>query len=70
LSDYHNDIQDLDIPDVPKELNQSNDICGHIGSAGWYETSLFKFLRKHWHRFDDLLELEKQHSNIFYWVNE
>jgi hypothetical protein len=70
LSDYHNEIQDLKMPNVPKELNESNDICGHIGSSGWYETALFKFLRKHWHSFDDLLELEKKHSNIFYWVNE
>jgi hypothetical protein len=70
LSDFHTEIQNIEVPNVPKELNASNDICGHIGAAGWYETALFKFLRQHWERFDDLLEIEKPLSNIFYWVNE
>jgi hypothetical protein len=70
LSDYHNQIPDVDIPNVPKALQQSNDVCGHIGSAGWYETALFKFLRNYWDVFEDLLILEKKHSKIFYWANE
>lgn len=69
LSDYHNSIQPMEL-DIPFEMKESNNICGHIGAAGWYEAALFKFLRKHWGKFSDILEIEKQYSNIFYWVNE
>ena len=69
LSDYHNKIQDLELP-LPYEYKESNNTCGHIGAAGFYETAMFKFLRKYWNQFDDLLAIEKQYSNIFYWVNE
>lgn len=69
LSDYHNKIQDLEL-DISFEMKQSNDVCGHIGAAGYYETALFKFLKKHWNKFDDLIEAEKLYPNIFYWINE
>lgn len=69
LSDYHNHIQDMEL-DIPYEMKESNTVCGHIGSAGYYETAMFKFLRKHWEKFNDLLEIEKQWPNVFYWVNE
>lgn len=67
LNDYNNSVPtylDLDIPD------ETNIVCGHIGASGWYETAMFKFLRKFWNDYEDLLSLEKQHPNIFYWVNE
>jgi hypothetical protein len=70
LSDCHSTIQDLELEGVPFEMKESNDTCGHIGAAGWYETAMFKFLRKHWDKFTDILDVEKQYSNIFYWVNE
>lgn len=69
LSDYHNKIQDLEL-DIPVSLKESNDTCGHIGAAGFYEAAMFKFLRKHWDKYNDLIELEKQYPSIFYWVNE
>lgn len=69
LSDCHNEIQPMEI-DIPIEMKESNDTCGHIGAAGYYEAAMFKFLRKHWDRFKDLIEVEKEYSNIFYWVNE
>ena len=69
LMDCHKEIQDMEL-DLPAAYRESNDICGHIGAAGWYETALFKFLRKHWGQFNDLLEIEKEYSSIFYWVNE
>jgi hypothetical protein len=69
LSDCHADIQPMELS-IPVALKESNDVCGHIGAAGWYETALFKFLRKHWNRFDDLLAIEEKHPDIFYWVNE
>lgn len=68
LMDCHNEIQDMDL-NLPASYRESNDICGHIGAAGWYETALFKFLRKHWDQFNDLLEIEKKYSHIFYWTN-
>lgn len=68
LSDYHSDIPDIEIP-LDKKLKESNQVCGHIGAAGYYETVMFKFLRDYWHEFGDLLELEKKHPNIFYWTN-
>ncbi len=62
-------LNDIDLG-LPATLKESNGTCGHIGSAGWYETSMFKFLRPYWNQFDDLLEAEKKHANIFYWANE
>lgn len=56
--------------DLPYHLADSNSVCGHIGASGWYETAMFKFLRKYWHEFSDLYEIEKEHVNIFYWCNE
>ena len=67
LSDCHNKIQDIDIP-IPYEMKESNDTCGHIGAAGWYETAMFKFLYKHWDKFSDLYDIEKKHPKIFYWT--
>lgn len=69
LSDCHNFIQPMEL-DVPFILNESNSVCGHIGAAGWYETAMFKFLRKYWGDFSDLLEIESKYKDIFYWVNE
>jgi len=67
LNDYHNEVPAFIDSIVPVE---SNDVCGHIGASGWYETAMFKFLRKYWNDYEDLLSLEAQHPNIFYWVNE
>jgi CMP-2-keto-3-deoxyoctulosonic acid synthetase len=56
--------------DIPHEYKESNNVAGHIGAAGYYEAAMFKFLRKHWSKFEDILEIEKEYSNVFYWVNE
>lgn len=79
LSDYHtcrcvrgtghahncpNNIQ-LDLPD---DMKESNDSAGHIGCAGWYEGPAFRLFRKYWERFEDILEIEKQYTNIFSWA--
>jgi len=69
LSDYHSKIQDMEL-DIPYDLKESNSVCGHIGSAGYYETAMFKFLGKHWDKFEDLLKIEKDYHNIFYWTNQ
>lgn len=49
------------------DLKESNSVCGHIGASGWYETATFKFLRPYKEKFIDLMEIEKQYPNIFYW---
>lgn len=56
--------------DIPYELSESNNVCGHIGAAGFYHSVLFKFLRKHKDKFTDILEIEKQYPIIFHWVND
>ena len=68
LSSCFNYIPDIELPNVPIEMKESNDVCGHIGSAGYYETSMFKFLRKYWNEFDDLLQIESDYKSIFYWA--
>ena len=67
LSDCHTSIQDMEI-EIPFEYKESNQICGHIGSAGWYGTSTTKFIQKHKHLFEDLIEIEASYSDIFSWV--
>lgn len=69
LSDYHNHIQPMEL-DIPFELSESNDVCGHIGAAGFYPQVMFRFLRKHKDKFEDILEVEKQYPNIFYWTQD
>jgi hypothetical protein len=70
LSEWHNSVPNLELPNVPVAMKESNEICGHIGAAGWYETATMKFLHKYWDRFADILEAEKEFNNIFYWTNE
>lgn len=69
LSDYHSEIPKLEI-DIPYQYEESNTVCGHIGAAGWYETAMFKFLRKHKAKFEDLLKVEDKYPNIFYWTKD
>lgn len=69
LSDCHSSIQDMEL-DLPYELKESNAVCGHIGASGYYETAMFKFLRNHWDKFTDLIEIEKEYPAVFYWTNK
>ena len=55
---------------LPDELKETNSICGHIGASGFYPPPTFAVLRKHKHRFEDLLEIEKQYPDIFYWTKD
>lgn len=67
LSDYHNHIQDLELP-IPFEYKESNECCGHIGSAGYYNGQTSRFINKHADKFEDLIEIEKDYSDLFSWV--
>lgn len=67
LNDWHNKIPNLILPRVAIEMMESNDVCGHIGAAGFYGPPMFRFLRDHRDKFTDLLELEKNYPGIFNW---
>ena len=67
LSDYHNKIQDLEL-DIPHDYKESNDVCGHIGAAGYYNGQMSKFINKHSDKFIDLTEIEKGYADLFSWV--
>ena len=67
LSDYHNHIQNLELP-LSFELKESNETCGHIGSAGYYNAQTSNFINKHADNFEDLIEIEKDYSDLFSWV--
>jgi len=70
LSEWHNSVPDLELPNVDVCMKESNDSCGHIGASGWYETALFRFLNKYKERFEDIKKTENNYKSIFYWANE
>jgi hypothetical protein len=67
LSDCHSVIQPIELP-IPFEYKESNDNVGHIGASGWYSTATSKFINKHQDKFLDLIEIEKEYSDVFSWV--
>ena len=70
LTDYHREIQPLDLPDVPFEYKCTNDCAVHIGQSGWNETPTLKIFNKYEHIFSDIIEAEKKYPLIFYWNNK
>lgn len=60
------------IPEISyrEAMSGSNDTCGHIGAAGWYEAPMMKFLKPFADRFTDILDIEKQYPEIFYWATD
>lgn len=67
LSDCHNKIQDLEL-EIPLEYKESNECCGHIGSAGYYNGQTSRFINKNADKFEDLIEIEKEYPDLFSWV--
>jgi hypothetical protein len=70
LSDWHNSVPEIEIPGVDPKMAESNDVCGHIGAAGYYPPPLHKFLNKHHDQFIDIQKAEQPFADIFYWRNE
>jgi len=70
LSEYQNTVPQLELPSVPVAMKESNETCGHIGSAGYYTGAMDKFLHKHYDRFEDIRNAEKEFEDIFYWIKE
>jgi hypothetical protein len=52
------------------ELKESNGLAGHIGAAGFYTTSTYKFLTKYRDKFAGLYEIEKDYPIEFHWIND
>jgi len=67
LSAYRNTWIDKPLPNVHEKYRQTNDTCGHIGAAGWYEAPMMKFLKFYDQFKDEYKEIEKQYKHIFYW---
>lgn len=70
LPGFKNHIPDIEVPGVSPELKESNEICGHIGAAGYWPGPMFKLLQKYQDRFVDILEVEKQFPEVAYWVKD
>jgi hypothetical protein len=70
LMDYHNSVPQIIPVGVEPEMEESNNICGHIGSAGAYMPALERFLSKYRDRFLDINAIEQLHPEIFYWIHK
>jgi hypothetical protein len=70
LSGYRNSFIDEPLENVNEVYRQTNDTCGHIGAAGWYEAPMLKFLNRYDEFKEDYKNLEKEYKHIFYWANE
>lgn len=70
LSGYKNSFNNESLENVKEIYRQTNDTCGHIGAAGWYEAPMIKFLNRYDEFKDEYKELEKEYKHIFYWANE
>lgn len=69
LSDYQNEVPNLEL-NIPFTMKESNDTCGHIGAAGYYTTTMHKFLHKYRDRFEDIRKAEEPFKDLFYWLND
>lgn len=67
LSDYHNTVPNEPLM-IADALKESNDVAGHIGAAGAYNSALSKFINKYSEEFRDIFEAEKPFPDVFYWV--
>lgn len=68
-STYHKAGCPLNIKvSISNEFESTNDLCGHIGAAGAYMPIWDAFERKYRDEFLDLIEIEKEYSNVFYWA--
>lgn len=62
----HYSIPDIKI-EVDEKFKVTNDCCGHIGSAGFYEPPTIKFLTQIDPYRDEYESIEKQFPRLFFW---
>lgn len=59
---------DIGIENVNIDMKETNEISEHIGASGWNQTQTMALIKKHEDKFQDLIEIEKQYPQIFYWI--
>lgn len=64
LSGYRNKFIDEPLPNVDEKFRMTNDMTGHIGASGWYETFWMQFLKLDENNYKDIENIEQ---DIFYW---
>lgn len=52
---------------LPEYLKETNEMCGHIGASGGYMPKVERFIHTHKDKFEDLIRIESEYKNIFYW---
>jgi hypothetical protein len=77
LNHWHDEVPKGNLPFLDETLQDSNDICGHCGAAGYYETAMFKFLRRFEDTamFEDMLRNEREFNKkydrvVFHWAQD
>jgi len=70
LIGYKNTYNDEPIENVNPRYKETNDVCGHIGAAGYYEPPMLKFLCRYDEYKNEYKELESKYKQLFYWSNE
>lgn len=63
-------MDDVVVEGIPFELKESNHLVNHIGQSGFALEPVFKFYEKHNVMKGELFEIEKEFSEVFYWVKE
>lgn len=58
----------VEVPGVSPELASTNSLAGHIGAAGYYEAPMMQMIQEHRAEFHDLLDVQNNYKNIFYWT--
>lgn len=69
LSDFHREVPNIDLGLIAG-VEESNDICGHIGAAGAYSGPLVRFLSKYYDHFEDIRKAESNYPDIFFNLKE
>lgn len=66
---YHKEgcVLDIEVPNIPIELKETNNFAGHIGAAGWYEPPMFKYFNNCLDKFDDIRNAELKLNGLLNW---
>lgn len=62
-SDYHNTIDEVELPGVKPELRETDNLGWHIGASGFQMDATVAFLKG----LDGMCPIEKQYPEVFYW---
>lgn len=64
----HYSIPDIDVPGVSREYITLNDLGGHIGCSGYYETPAIKFFTTQDPFREEYKGMQRQYPQVFFWV--